>query len=52
MGAIEQTLGDTVSWMINFLVNTLAPWAWDNKGWIAVFVPLIVVLGIAKWMWD
>lgn len=52
MGAIEQTLGDAVDWMVNFLVHTLAPWAWDNKFWIAVFIPFLVVLAIVKWMWD
>jgi hypothetical protein len=52
MGSIEHTLSDAVSWMVNFLVHTLAPWAWENKFWIAVFIPLIVVLAVVKWIWD
>lgn len=52
MNAIDHMLGGIVSATVNFFVHTLAPWAWDHAMWIAVVVPLIVILAIAKWMWD
>jgi len=52
MNVITNILGDIVSATANFVVHTLGPWAWDHAMWIAVVVPLIVILAIAKWMWD
>ncbi len=52
MKFIEGLLGDAVGWTSNFFLHTFMPWAWDNKMWFAVFIPIIALIAIAKWMWD
>ena len=52
MDAVGDIISTVVDWTGNFLVHTLAPLAWENKFWIAAALPVIVIIAIAKWMWD
>jgi hypothetical protein len=52
MNAISRIVTDLLNQVAGLFLNTLLPWAWDNKFWVATLIPLIVVIAIAKWMWD
>ncbi|UCD56334.1 MAG: hypothetical protein JSV16_10910 [Candidatus Hydrogenedentota bacterium] len=50
MNSIDGILSDMVGWMSDFFVHTLLPWAWENKFWIAVALPFIVLIAVARWI--
>jgi hypothetical protein len=52
MNAIIRTVTDLLSQVAGFFLNAFLPWAWDHKFWFATVVPLIVIVAIAKWIWD
>jgi len=52
MNSINHILSDLLGQVSGLFLNTLLPWAWDNKMWIAVVIPLVVTIVIAKWIWD
>jgi hypothetical protein len=49
---MERVINNILGSMGGFLTQTVLPWAWENKFWLAAFIPLIVIIAIAKWMWD
>jgi hypothetical protein len=50
MDFLYSTLSGAVGWFIHFLAYSLAPWAWDNKGWLVAAIPLVVLITLAKWI--
>ncbi|GAB4333003.1 MAG: hypothetical protein Kow0099_04810 [Candidatus Abyssubacteria bacterium] len=49
---MERIIGDMVDSMGGVFAQTILPWAWEHKFWLAAFIPLLVIIAIAKWMWD
>jgi len=41
MNSIEHILGNVVDSTRDFLLHTLAPWAWENKLWLATLIPIV-----------
>ena len=50
MGSIDDILSRAIQWFINFVGNSLLPWAWDNKAWLIVALPIVILITIAKWI--
>ena len=50
MGFIENTVGNLLGWLANFLVHSLVPWAWDHRLWFIALIPIAGLLAIAKWI--
>ena len=52
MKVVEGVISDVLGTMTDFLLNGLLPWAWDNKFWFISLIPVMLVIVIAKYLWD
>jgi hypothetical protein len=50
MNAIDNIFSDIVGSLSTFVLQTLLPWAWEHKMWLAALIPFAVVIAIAKWI--
>jgi hypothetical protein len=52
MNYLEGLVADVISWLSHFLVHTLPTWAWENKLWLIVLIPLVGAIVLVKFLWD
>ena len=50
MDYIEGILGHAVSAIFNFIVYSFGPWIWENKVWLVVAIPFIILITVVKWI--
>jgi hypothetical protein len=49
---MQARITDFISSLSHFLVETLPVWAWENKFWLIVLIPLIGAIALVKFLWD
>lgn len=52
MDYVYGLLTDAIGWMSHFAIHTLPVWAWENKFWLIVLIPVVGAIALVKYLWE